>query len=369
MVALTADIAVLGGGVIGQAIALELARQRGVRVALVDAGNRGGEASPAAAGLLPVASSLTRAGAMWEAMRSSAGLYAEWLPDLERASPGVQLASRPGFVRLARNEEEGAALFELVETRRGQGFRAEFLDAAAVRPLLSGISPGAVAGGAVFWEDALLDCRALLAALGARIEALGGVLVRGAEVASIQVQPERSVELRGCGIRVSAGAAVLCAGWWSAKLARQLGVRLPLRPARGEMLAVRCARFLRHVVACEDTRLIPRGEEVWIGSTVEYRADSVPTAAAREDLLGRAAELFPHLRDAEVRRQWVGIRPCSTIHRPIVDRVPGLPQVVVATGHHRSGYLWAPITARHATALLLGGDLPVPAGLFAWRSR
>ncbi len=171
------------------------------------------------------------------------------------------------------------------------------------------------------------------------------------------------------GGRVSAAATVIAAGWWTTGLLAPLGARLPVRPARGQLLAVE----LRvspppTLLACGETLLIPRpGDRMWIGSSVEYGADPQPTATARQRLLGGAAALIPALETAPIVGEWTGIRPCSSVHRPIVDRIPGLERAFVATGHHRRGYLLAPITAAAVAAMVLGEPPPIPMRPLCWR--
>jgi glycine oxidase len=163
------------------------------------------------------------------------------------------------------------------------------------------------------------------------------------------------------------GSIVLAAGWWTAELARALGVTLPLRPARGEMIEVALDSAGPPHVLEHGAVMVPRiGGRMGVGGLVEFDAAPEPTARGLAALLDRAAEVWPGVRSAPVVAHWAGVRPCSVLRHPIVDRVPGWENAYVATGHHRSGFLLAPLTAKVVAARLLGERLPVPEQAVRW---
>lgn len=363
-----ADIAVVGGGIIGRAIACALARRRAGRIVLIDDGALGGEASPAAAGVLAVASSRAPRGILLELGRRSLAMYPAFLEAL-RADSGVEVAlRRPGLLALAASEEEMQALETRAGWRRAEGFRAEVIDAHALRRLHPEV-PERFCGAVAFADVAEVDRDRLLQALAAATAKHRIAEMSGVAVTAIAVSGRRATSLLAGSTRVTVGVVVIAAGWWSAELVRSLGAALPLRPARGEMLALRFPHpHAEAIVAHGDTLVIPRGRETaWIGATVEFDANPVPTAAARQRLHQAAAAVLPCAATAAVIQHWAGVRPCSTVRRPIIDRVPGLENVIVATGHHRSGFLLAPLTAEIVASTVAGGPLPVDLHAVAWR--
>ena len=118
-----------------------------------------------------------------------------------------------------------------------------------------------------------------------------------------------------------------------------------------------------------DTTLVPGSAgEVLVGSTTAFAGfDRTVTPTGVATLREAAGALVPELREVAPARTWAGLRPCSTIRRPIIAPVPGLPRVVLGTGHHKSGVLLAPITARLVRALLTGCEADVPLHPFVYR--
>src|SRR6185369_16618714 len=120
-----ADTVIIGAGVIGCAVAYELARAGVERIVVFDSGTAGGEASNAAAGVLAVASSRAPRGVVFDLRRTSATLYPAWVAGLERES-GIDVRYRThGLLELAFSPIEAEHLHALVQRRREQGLQAE----------------------------------------------------------------------------------------------------------------------------------------------------------------------------------------------------------------------------------------------------
>jgi glycine oxidase len=123
------------------------------------------------------------------------------------------------------------------------------------------------------------------------------------------------------------------------------------------MLAVRAATWqLRHTLANGEGYLVPRDHgEVLIGSTTTFDGfEKHVTEEGLATLRVRAAAMVPRFAEATELRSWAGLRPCSTIRRPIIAPLPAMENVILATGHHRNGILLAPMTAQLVTELVLG---------------
>ena len=132
-------------------------------------------------------------------------------------------------------------------------------------------------------------------------------------------------------------------------------MKIPVRSDRGEMVAVRPRAPLGVALSWRDGYLVPRRNgEVLIGSTSARGAtEKLVTARDAATLLGRAVRMMPALADAALVRTWAGLRPLSTLRRPIIGPLRGFANVTLAIGHHRSGILLAPITAQLVAELLL----------------
>jgi glycine oxidase len=366
----SADFAVIGGGIIGCAIARALAIGGGGRVVVVERAQPGAEASSAAAGVLAVASSRAPRGVLFELKRASAALFPALAEELH-AETGVDVEyATDGLLDLAFSSRDAELLDRLVARRQEQGFAAERLDADSVRARFPEVNP-AVRRGAWFGDDRVVNNVQLVEALRASALARGVEFRLGAPVTQIAAQREHVTGIEAGGERLAVGHLVLAAGAWAAEVGALLRVKIPVRTDRGEMVAVRPRTPLGLVLSWHDGYLVPRRNgEVLIGSTSARGAtEKMVTAAAAATLLGRAVRMMPALGDAALVRTWAGLRPLSTLRRPIIGPLRGFANVTLACGHHRSGILLAPITAQLIAELLLQGATSIPLQPFCYRPR
>jgi glycine oxidase len=147
-----------------------------------------------------------------------------------------------------------------------------------------------------------------------------------------------------------------------------LGVRLGVKPVRGQMVLFRAPRppFTR-VLMSGKRYLVPRGDgRVLVGSTEEPEAgfDKANTPAGIEELRRFAFELCPELREAEIEATWAGLRPGSPDGWPYLGPVPGVANVFCAAGHFRAGVQLSLGSARLMTDLLTGIRSELPADAF-----
>jgi glycine oxidase len=345
------DVLVVGGGLIGCALAAELAG-RGVDVTVLDRDEPGAEASGAAAGMLTPQSEAHVRDAFFDLGIESRGMYPAWITRLSDETGMDTGYRRCGFLS-CRFAGEEAADFEW-QKALGLSVVADSGEAAAART--GGQLSPIVSGADFFPDEAVVDPRLLtraawLAALrrGARVRTqvavLGFVLEKGIC---------RGVETSEG--RVSAGAVVDAAGAWAA-FEGALPVRLPIEPVRGQIVALRLpAPPFEPLVAASDVYLVPRPDgTVLLGATVERVGfHKAVTADAVARLIGAAVRLMPSLGDAAFAAAWSGLRPATPDALPVLGASP-VPGLYFAAGHHRSGILLAPVTATIVADLLTGG--------------
>lgn len=364
------DFAIIGGGVIGCAIAYTLA-QRGVgRIVVLERGELGAEASSAAAGVLAVASSRAPRGPLFDLKRASAALFPNLVAELGEASDIDVEYRTAGLLDLAFTSRDAEALDHLVGRRREQGFRVELLDGDDVRARYPEVNP-AVRRGAWFADDQAINNSRLVEALHAAASARGVEFRSASEVTRIETAQQRVTALDAGGQRLTPGHVVLAAGAWAAQVGALLRVRVPVRIDRGEMVAVRPRTPLPLTLSWRDGYLVPRNNgEVLIGSTsARDVTDKIVTARAASALLGRAVRMVPSLAEAPLLRSWAGMRPLCTLRRPIIGPLLGFSNVTLACGHHRSGILLAPITGQLIAELLTEQATSVPIRPFRYRAR
>jgi glycine oxidase len=356
----TSDVLIVGGGVIGLSLACELADQ-GAGVRLVDRGPLGREASWAGAGILPPAPSPPQRDPYAELCRLSGELYPIWSARL-REETGVDNGFRKcGGVYLATDEAQQAELQQLSAEWRTQGIRAEPLDGDQLverEPALAG-SRQCLRAAWLLPDEAQVrnprHLKALMLACARRgVELSPGVAVEGFRLASGRVA--ETVTSSG---RLAAGQVCVASGPWSKSLLGGLGVEVPLRPVRGQMVLLSSPRqVLRSIVNAGKQYLVPRPDgRILVGSTEEDAGfDKRTTAQAIRDLLDLAVRLAPPLQELTMETCWAGLRPASHDDLPYLGRVPGCENLFLASGHFRQGLRLSPATAVVMSRLMLGTD-------------
>lgn len=353
----TPDVLVIGGGVIGCAIARELAGSR--QVLVVDRGPIGGEATAAAAGVLGVASG-EDTGDRLALRRAGLAAFPELVAALrEETAIDVGFTSC-GVVQLVCSEADAAALAAQAAQRRTEGFRVELLDAAGVHALEPVASPSA-RGGLLFPDDAVVVAGCLVAALAESARRRGGTLVPGLAVLAVERAGERVRRVRVGAEWIEPGLTIVASGAWGASRVAGLDVGVDVAPVRGQMMAVRPAHVPGHVLTAGSAFLVPRPHgEVWVGATFEDAGFvKAVTVDGLRTLAGHLAALAPAMLGAPIVRTWAGLRPLVAGGGPVLGRAPGFANLLVALGHHRNGILLAPITAHAIRAC--ADRVPAPA--------
>lgn len=344
----TLDVAIAGGGLIGASIAFELA-QAGLRVAVFDRQQPGGEASWAAAGILSPAPENAGMISMVPLGRASLALYPEFVSSIEDLS-GIAVGYRPkGTVEAFFSGDAQAKLSTIVAVHHGLGLKAEPLSADNARELEPALSDGLEAA-VLRPDEACVDSRELTRAVLIAAERAGAEIFPGSTVQAISHNHLRNQRCDGLvvdGQKIEARWTVISAGCYSAKITRAEAYA-PVRPAKGQMLALRAKNInIDRVLWSEQVYLVPRDDgRIIAGATVEYVGfEKGVSAGAMHKILAGALELAPALVDAHIEESWAGLRPDSPDHLPIIGPTD-TEGLLIATGHFRSGILLAPITAQ-----------------------
>lgn len=364
------DIVIVGAGVVGCAIAYALAVAGAGRIAVIDGGQPGGEASNAAAGVLAVASSRAPRGVVFELRRASAALFPAWVSALQRET-GVDVGYRDqGLLELAFSVSEAEQLTGLVRRRHAQGLAAEEVDVARALELEPSIS-SEVVQAALFPGDRAVNNEQLVVALHQAAAARGVEFHLQRPVTAVELAGNRATGLVAGGTRIQFDRLVIAAGLGSRAFGPLLRTRIPLRPDKGEMLALTSPVPITRTLVWNDGYVVPRSNgEVLIGSTSKRGdEDKTVTEKLQSLLRGRATRMVPALADATILRSWAGVRPCSELRRPIIGPARGFSNVILATGHHRSGILLAPITAQLVTELMTENATSISIQAFCHKKR
>jgi glycine oxidase len=339
------DVVIAGGGVIGGAIALELARA-GLSVAVFDRQQPGQEASWASAGILSPAPENPGVVSMVPLGKASMSLYPEFVAQVEETS-GVSTGFRPkGTLEALFSHDTKAELSTIIALHHGLGLKAEPLRAEDARELEPSLSEE-VEAAVLRPEEASIDNRALTAAILQAAKRRGAEIFPGDAAKAIWREGNRCAGLVLQNEKVEADWTIIAAGCFSAMI-DGIAPYAPVRPAKGQMAALRADEVnLERVLWSEKIYLVPRNDgRILAGATVEHAGfDKRVTAGGIDKILSAAIDLAPGLVNARIEETWAGLRPDSPDHLPILGPTD-IDGLLMATGHFRSGILLTPITAR-----------------------
>ena len=341
----TFDVAIAGGGLIGGAIALELA-QGGLRVALFDKQKPGQEASWASAGILSPAPENPGMIGLVPLGKASMKIYPGFVETVEGLS-GQQVGYRArGTVEVLSSQHAREELSTIIALHHGLGLKAEPLSAADARELEPNLREDLEAA-VLRPEEASVDNRLLAQAILKAARRSGVEIFADTRVEGIWQEGNACKGVIADGERISAGHTVIAAGCYSAQI-EGTAKYAPVKPAKGQMISLVCSEVkIERVLWGDHIYLVPRDDgRVLAGATVEYLGfDKTLTAGAQRKLLSAAIDLVPAFENAQLEETWAGLRPDSPDHLPILGATD-LDGLVMATGHFRSGVLLTPITAK-----------------------
>ncbi|MGA2473931.1 MAG: FAD-dependent oxidoreductase [Acidimicrobiales bacterium] len=360
------DVAVVGAGLVGLALAYELACL-GASVTVVDAAHRG-RATDAGAGILSPATSSETDAALWPFLRRAGAHYPALLARLAGDGADVSAAGYGACgvlsVGLRLHEDRWFSPFADLVLRRSPGEVSEVpaAEAAALFPPLGTVHRALHAPG-----SARVDGRGMAAALRQAAEARGVAFVEGAVhgvvAGAAHGRHVESVCVEGHG-NVDCTTLAVAGGAWTAAAGEWLGRDLPVGPTKGQIvhLGVEAETGTWPIVQPLLTHyLVPwPGGRVACGGTFETGAgfSVTVTAAGLHELLRECLLVAPGLQGATYLETRVGLRPTSSDDRALVGRLPGWGNVWVATGHGANGLLQGPYSARVLAHAMAGVSLP-----------
>jgi thiazole synthase len=353
---MTSETVIIGGGVIGLAIAIEL-KLRGADVTVLCRDFQSAATHAAAGMLAPDAENISN-----RAMRSlcwrSRALYPDWTRKLEELT-GLNTGYLPcgilapvfegaGGAEEQRSREESLSS----SSPSSPSSPAYWLNKEAIHQYQPGLG-AEVVGGWWYPEDARVDNKALANVLWKAAESVGVELKDGITVEAFLQQQGQVVAVQTNAGMIRAAHYVLASGAWSNEL-----LPLPVRPRKGQMLSVRIPEFapelpLKRVLFGQDIYIVPRRDRLVLGATSEdvgFIPNNTPEGIQK--LLQAAIRLYPQLKHYPIQEFWWGFRPTTPDELPILG-TSHCQNLTLATGHYRNGILLAPITAALIADLIL----------------
>lgn len=351
------DFAVVGGGLVGTAVGWGLARI-GQRVVVLDEGDVAFRASRGNFALVWVQSKglgMARYAA-WTKLSSDSwgGLHDE----LRRTTDIDVHFERPGGFQIALSEKELEASELRLKRLHNQpdmtiGYGYEVLDRERVRKMLPAIGPEVV-GGIYCPLDGHTNALKLLRALHTGFRALGGDY-RPASAVSAIAPVDGAFRIEHAGGTLTAGKVVLAAGIANARLGPMVGMTVPVRPQRGQVLVTeRLQPFLRHPIVT--IRQTDEGTVMLGDSQEEAGFDDTVGTGVISTIAERAVRTFPLLGRANIVRSWAALRVMTKDGFPIYQQSATHPGAFVTTCH--SGVTLAAAHALHLAPMLVAGAFP-----------
>ncbi len=350
---------IVGGGIIGLLSAYELALA-GESVVIIDRQSVGDEASWAGGGILSPLYPWRYPEAVDPLARWSQTHYPELVETLRRETGVDPEWTRSGLLILDAEDSRAG-----LDWCQAHGVVAELLNPGAVlEPALRTSSNPALS----LSDVAQVRNPRLLKALTHRLRSLGAVFKEGVAVTGFEFSGKVFSGIRTGSGTLSADRCLVAAGPWSTSLLATVGLDLPLRPVKGQMLVLRgAASPFSRILLRESRYLIPRRDgRILVGSTQEEAGfDKSTTPVARELLFAAACALVPELGDWQIEHHWAGLRPGSPDGVPYIGEHPEITGLYVNTGHFRNGIVLAPASARLIVDLMLSRSPLIDPGQFS----
>jgi glycine/D-amino acid oxidase-like deaminating enzyme len=377
------NIVIIGCGVVGAAIAYELSQVKGLKITVCDRQPPSLASTGAALGVLMGVISQKIKGKAWQMRQTSIQRYETLIPELEALTGRKIPFNRQGILMLLSDSsptlDEISAWEKLVKIRHSQGWHLEIWDTAKLQNICpqvdvyDGLRLREKITGAVYSpQDRQLDPTALTLALVEAAQQNGvtfkfGVTVLDAQTSPPESSPQFGVQLETTEGKIAADWFVVAAGLGSTPLTAKLNQIIDIRPVLGQALQMRVGHPLGNpdfqpAITGNDVHIVPvGGGDYWVGATVEFpsNGDEIPpNQELLESVREQAIAFCPELATATTLRTWSGLRPRPEGRpAPVIGKLPGFSNILLATGHYRNGVLLAPATAYAIREMIISQEV------------
>lgn len=361
-------IAIIGCGVVGAAIAYELSQVPGLKITVFDLLPPAQASTGAALGVLMGIISHKTKGKAWRMREQSIATYSEWVPKLEAVSGRKIPFNRQGILMLLTPEEisKGELQWEnLAAIRAKQGWQLEVWDTAKLKLACPQLNTEQITGAVYSPCDRQLDPTTLTLALVDAAMSNGVSFKFGVEVNGFSPLSMNSEEMcqyvETSAGKISVDKVIISAGLGTTAVTAQLNQKIDIRPVLGQAIHFHVGHALGNpdfqpAITGDDVHIVPCGAGIvpatdyWVGATVEFPNTEgyslPPDTELLESVKQQAMSFCPELKNATITRTWSGLRPRPEGRpAPIIEKLPGYSNILVATGHYRNGVLLAPATA------------------------
>ena len=362
-------IVIIGCGVVGAAIAYELSLVSDLDITVIEQNTPASGSTGAALGVLMGVISHKKKGRAWRFRSASLKRYETLIPELE-ALTGLSIpVNHQGIFKLLFEGENLDKWYKLQEFRAQEAWHLEIGDRNYVKQQCPHLINDQIIGAVYSPQDRQINPLELTKALVAAAAANGVKFLLGVKVENFDTQT-KDQELSNCNqINTSKGKVeveqlVIAAGMGSTSLTTSLQQTLLICPVLGQAIKFKLDQPLGNydfqpVFTGNDIHIVPLGnQKYWLGATVEFPTEAEASTANTqllEQFKQDAISFCPQLKTATIVDSWIGRRPRPEgIPAPVIEKLSGYNNVVLATAHYRNGVLLAPATALEVGKLLTG---------------
>jgi sarcosine oxidase subunit beta len=355
----TADVVVVGGGIVGVSAAYHLADAGAGRVVLLER-----------AGTLGTGSTAACAGGFRFQFSSEVNIR------LSLASVPMIVAfeeehgipidvRRDGYLFLVRHEEAWPTFTAAVELQRSLGVDARLLDPDEAGELVPGIALDGLVGATFCPDDGIADPSGLTSGYATIARRAGAEIRTGVTVTAVRAAGDRVRGVEATSGPIDAPVVVNAAGPWAGRLAATAGVELPLEPVPRNVVVTGAfpgAPERRTLVVDAATSFYFHREGAGVlmgmGNPDEQPSWDVhpDDRFIAEEILPTAVRVFPPLADAGVESTWAGLYEMTPDGHPVIGEAPGLAGLYLANGFSGHGFQHAPIVGRLTAEMVVDGS-------------
>ena len=356
----TADVVVIGGGVIGLTIARALVQRGAGDVCLIERDGLGREASFAAGGMLAPQAEANSQDDFFRLACRSRDAYASFAASLhEETGIDVELDTT-GTLYLALTYHDVVEIEKRYEWQTAAGLVVEKLTPAQAQQIEPCISPSVLAA-LRFPLDVQVENRRLLSALTNSVVRLGVSILTATNVDSVKIEKDRVTGVLTSRGFISSPIAVVAAGSWSNLIRFSSTPPKPpfvIEPVRGQMISLDARpQITRHVIYSPRGYIVPRQDGRLLAGSTSERAGFAKqvTAGGMSSILKNALEISPSVAALPIVDTWAGLRPRAPDNLPVLGPCDEIGGLFYATGHYRNGILLAPVTGELITEAVVAG--------------
>ncbi|MGB5631887.1 MAG: FAD-dependent oxidoreductase [Waterburya sp.] len=359
-------IVIIGCGVVGAMIAYELSLIVGLDVTVIEKNTPASGSTGAALGVLMGVISQKKKGRAWRFRSTSVKRYQTLIPELE-AKTGLTISvNKQGIFKLLFAGDNLDQWHKLQEFRASESWELEIGDRSFVRQKCPHLDHEQIIGAVYSPQDGQINPVELTQALVAAATVNGVKFQFGEKVQDFVIQTKD--ELSTCQYllttnrKIEVEQLIISAGLGSTPLTQSLHRAIPIRPVLGQAMKLKLDRLLGNpdfqpVVTGNDIHIVSLGNnQYWLGATVEFpteTGESIADAQLLEKVKQDAIAFCPDLKNATILETWSGKRPRPEgIPAPIIEKLSGYSNVLLATAHYRNGVLLAPATALEVVQIL-----------------